>query len=69
MFFPEEEFYEIKIRLLMELKFFIFPDRKSTVVMQMDNEGRGEGIPVSLCTHSWMVSRMVSLPLPLTSNS
>lgn len=48
MFFPEEEFCEIKIRLLMELKFFILLDRKSTVVMQMDNEGRGKGTPVSL---------------------
>lgn len=33
MFFPEEEFYEIKVRLLMELKLFVLPDRKNTVAM------------------------------------
>lgn len=37
MFFPEEEFCEIKMRVLMELKIFILPDRKSTVGVQMDN--------------------------------
>lgn len=54
MFFPEEEFCEIKIRLLMELKFFLLPDRKSTVATQMDNEGRGGDTPVlAVPTAGW----------------
>lgn len=42
MFFPEEEFCEIKMRVLIELKIFILPDRESTVGVQMDN-GRERG--------------------------